>query len=158
MKSSIRFSPRMNRWFYTVFGVLFLSGALWLIEPGSWLLKIHGATAMASLVILGVMIPSHMRRGWDQRRNRVTAVVITSFCALLIVSGYGLYYWGGEESRAVISSVHSIAGCLLPVILVTHIVTGRKQKRVARPPATSRYQPTKELNEELPQAAELVLK
>ncbi len=130
MKNSIRFSPRMNRWFYSVFGVLFLSGALWLIVPGSWLLKIHGAAAMVSLVVLGVLIPSHMRRAWDQRRNRVTAVVMMTFCTSLIASGYGLYYFGGEEMRAWISAFHWIAGVVFPVALVGHIVADRRRAAV----------------------------
>ena len=133
MKTGLRFSPRMNRWFYSAFGVLFLSGGLWLLAQhgpvGTWLLRIHGAAAMLSLIILGVMIPSHMRLAWEQRRNRVTAVVMVSLCLLLVVSGYGLYYFGGEQLRSFISALHWSAGCVLPVGLLWHMVDGRKSRR-----------------------------
>lgn len=133
----------MNFWFYSAFGVLFFSGVIWLIvrylldqggfeeqdyslEP--WLLKIHGAAAMTALIILGVLIPSHIQRGWAQQRNRITAFVIVSVCLLMIVSGYGLYYCDSEQFRAWISGFHSVAGCLLPLVLIWHILSSRKDK------------------------------
>jgi protein-S-isoprenylcysteine O-methyltransferase Ste14 len=134
----------MNLWFYSIFGALFFSGVFWLLLhyfPGRQdelilqskplkpsLMKIHGAAAMAALVILGVMIPSHMRRAWDKKRNRKPALVILSAVLFLILSGYALYYFGGEEMRPWISRFHSIAGCLLPLILLWHITTGRKER------------------------------
>ncbi len=144
MRSSVRFSPRMNRWFYSVFGILFFSGVAWLgvrylgdlnnefDAPYSFLgpalLKVHGAAAMASLVVLGVLIPSHMRRAWARRRNRTAAILILACCGLLILSGYGLYYCGDENLRFLISGFHSAAGCLLPFVLIWHVISGRKSR------------------------------
>jgi len=128
----IRFSPLLNYWFYSVFGVLFLSGAIWLLirysDFAPWLLKIHGAAAMASLVILGVLIPMHMRRAWERKRNQVTGIVMVGLCLVMILSGYGLYYCGDELWRSGLSGIHSVAGGLLPLILVWHIFSGRKRK------------------------------
>ncbi|MFA5059682.1 MAG: hypothetical protein WC676_03560 [Candidatus Omnitrophota bacterium] len=148
MKNYIRFSPNLRKWFYGIFGLLFLSGFLWIVvhnflagaddfdAPQSffktWLLKIHGAGAMASLVIFGVLIPSHMRRGWQQNRNRTTAVVMILACFLLIVSGYALYYCGSEELRLFVSSFHSWVGCVLPLLLIWHIARGRKSNSAPR--------------------------
>ena len=145
MKMSVRFGRRLTIWFYGVFGVLFFSGIVWLmvhyfgIEHGNpereynsfepRLLKIHGAAAMASLVILGVLIPLHMRRAWEQRRNRITAVVMVSLCLVMVATGYGLYYCGDDQLRWWISGAHSAAGCLLPIILIWHIFSGREQKQ-----------------------------
>ena len=71
MKNRVRFSPNLRRWFYGIFGLLFFSGVAWLVTHylmgqneefggennavGPWLLKIHGAAAMASLLVLGVL-------------------------------------------------------------------------------------------------------
>ena len=145
MKSNrVRFSSRMHWWFYSILGVLFFSGVVWLVvhyyferqnefdgqysslQP--WLLRIHGAAAMGSLLMLGFLIPRHMQRAWEQQRNLVTAVVIVSLCLAMIVSGYGLYYCGSETLRSWISGFHSAAGCLLPLVLVWHIISGRKQR------------------------------
>jgi hypothetical protein len=140
----VRFSWQLRFWFYNIFGVLFLSGILWWgmhyltlsnetmnetfgwLKP--WLMRIHGATAMASLIMLGFLIPRHMQRGWAQDRNRLTAVGLVSGCLFLILSGYGLYYCGDETLRAWLSSAHSASGVLLPMILVWHIISGRAQK------------------------------
>ena len=68
---SIRLKPRLRAIFYVVFTLLFLSCVVWWIwhtwvprrgefgsEPSPWvpwLLKIHGAAAMAALVLFGVL-------------------------------------------------------------------------------------------------------
>jgi len=126
----IRFSPLLNYWFYSVFGVLFLSGVIWLLVRYSdfapWLLRIHGAAAMASLVILGVLIPAHMRRAWERKRNQVTGIIMVALCLLMILSGYGLYYCGDELLHAWWSGFHSVVGCLFPLTLVWHVFSGRK--------------------------------
>jgi len=141
-RDSLKLSSRHRRWFYLVFGVLFVSGATWLAlhrwgatetefgaqqnpaEP--WLLRLHGAAAMATLVILGTMIPLHLRRSWRARRNRRTGVVITSVCVLLIVSGYFLYYAGGDTMRRAAVYGHDVLGLALPVIVIWHIFRGRR--------------------------------
>ncbi|MCR4337615.1 MAG: hypothetical protein NUV91_07420, partial [Candidatus Omnitrophica bacterium] len=120
--SSALFSQRLKIWFYSIFGVLFFSGVIWLLvhygkadneafdgpysslEP--FLLRVHGAAAMASLLVLGVLIPTHMRRAWQQRRNRITAAVMVLACVLMIMSGYGLYYCGSDQWRTWISGFH----------------------------------------------------
>ena len=143
--AKIRFSPRMNWWFYSIFGILFLSGVLWLAlyyfgkEQGfaeihplqPWLMRIHGASAMAALVILGILIPVHMRTGWERKRNRTAGVVLVTVSLLMVISGYGLYYCGDEMMRSWISGFHNTAGCLLPVILLWHILNGRKSRKGA---------------------------
>ena len=140
----VRFSQWLNVWFYGVFSVLFFSGVIWLVvhnagtvgtegegfdgQVSPLLLKIHGAAAMGSLVILGVLIPSHMQRAWQLKRNHFPTVAIVGLCLLMAISGYGLYYCGSDAWRAWISGFHSVAGCALPLVLVWHIFSGRKRK------------------------------
>jgi len=130
----IRFSPSLNYWFYSVFAILFFSGAIWILirysDFAPWLLRIHGAAAMASLVMLGVLIPVHMRRAWERKRNQGTGIVMVALCLSMILSGYGLYYCGDELLRAWLSGFHSVSGCLLPMILVWHIFFGRKTRHI----------------------------
>jgi hypothetical protein len=81
---------------------------------------------MASLILLGFMMPIHMQKGWEQDRNRVTAIVMLVICGALIASGYGLYYCGDDDWRAWISGIHIAAGCAFPAVLAWHIFTGRR--------------------------------
>ena len=138
-------SGRHQAWLYSSFGVLFISGVLWLVlrwfsrphgdfgesahpaEP--WLLKAHGAGAMAALVILGTLIPGHVRRGWNANRNRFSGVELLILNGLMILTGYGLYYFGDEILRPAISAAHWITGLLFPAFLLWHIVRGRKLRK-----------------------------
>jgi hypothetical protein len=51
---------------------------------------------------------------------------------LLTVTGYLLYYAGGEESRAAISIAHWIAGLLVPALLAWHVLSGRSQTKATQ--------------------------
>ena len=121
--------------------VLFVTGAAWLIfhhwvrmkgefgpinhpiEP--WLLRIHGAAAMAALMILGTLIPIHMRPAWKLRRNVLTGVTLTISQFLLILTGYALYYASGEFSRSIASAFHWGLGLATPAILIWHVKIGQ---------------------------------
>ena len=74
---------RRRRWtVYGVFGVLLLTGLAWLVqhfftddggEGGAvlaWSMKLHGAAAMASLYLFGMLWGPHIRNAWVRRRNR----------------------------------------------------------------------------------------
>ncbi len=151
---------RLGRWHqgtvYGATGALVVSGIVWLVlhyffvtagdfgptlhpaEP--WMLKLHGAAAMAGLVIYGSLLPVHVRRAWAIRRNVVLGIALMAFMLLLTVTGYLLYYVGSETTRPVISAAHWVVGLVVPALLAWHIVSGRAQTRasVADPLATTR--------------------
>lgn len=85
-------------------------------EP--WWLRLHGAAVMAFLVVLGTILPGHVRRAWSLRknctesvrRNIITGILMLSLVAALALSGYALYYSGSEELRPYISTCHWVAG------------------------------------------------
>lgn len=150
-RDPLRFSRRLRWWFYSVFAALFISGAAWLailltqrssdaessIHPAQpTLMKLHGAAAMAALFLLGVLLPLHIRRGWKAGRNRSTGSVLIALCALLIVSGYALYYVGDEHTRHLSAVIHDALGVIFPASLAWHIVIGRKSRRAVPARAT----------------------
>jgi len=53
-------------------------------------MKIHGAAAMAVLVLIGMLLSAHVRFAWRARRNRANGSVFVSAFAILIITGYGL--------------------------------------------------------------------
>jgi len=91
-------------------------------------LKVHGATAFATLFALGAMSAYHVRRGWALKRNRIMGSVLTAAFTLLIVTGYALYYLVSDSSHAPISVLHWALGLGLAPILIVHIVTGRRSR------------------------------
>lgn len=85
-----------------------------------WSLVAHGAFAFAALWMFGLLWGTHIVRRWKAKRHRWSGSLLFAFVALLCVSGYLLYYVGGDESRELISKVHWIVGLALPLPFVMH--------------------------------------
>jgi hypothetical protein len=136
---------------YAVLGVLFVSGALWaywnylVLSPRdfttsskTWAMKIHGAAAMAILVLIGMLLTGHVKFAWRARRNRANGSVFLSAFAVLTITGYGLYYAGGERLRTWTSWIHLGVGLALPILLLIHIFLGRRTRRLRQSQTRSR--------------------
>jgi hypothetical protein len=106
-----------------------------------WLPRLHGLLAFFAVFGLGTLVLAHMRRAWILRKNRITGVFLSTWVGLLFASGYALYYFVERELDAYTSlmawwkaqpwliSVHWILGALLPILLLVHIVIGRRRKK-----------------------------
>ncbi len=145
----MRLSGGQRLWVVWTAAFLFATGALWLVfhyfiraqgefGPGPhplehWWLRLHGAAAMLALVVVGSLLPIHVRRGWHQRRNLPLGVALVSAVLLLTVSGYALYYAGGEQARTWISLFHWIVGLASPMVMVWHMANGRLTARRSNP-------------------------
>jgi hypothetical protein len=137
----LRLDPLLRWMLYTAFAVLFITGAGWLLaddmkESGegwqsaaAWLLMTHGGAAMAALLLLGALVPLHVRRGWLARRNRSSGTIMVTCNALFILTAFGLYYLGSESLRPWASRLHIAIGLLVPILLVVHILLGRRSRR-----------------------------
>jgi magnesium-transporting ATPase (P-type) len=137
---SIRLKRLQRYVLYAVLALLFLSGVAWaywnyLRSPGdfeisvkAWAMKIHGAAAMAILVLIGMLLVGHVRFAWRACRNRANGSIFLSAFAVLAITGYGLYYAGGEGLRAWTSWTHLVVGLALPILLLIHIFQGRRTR------------------------------
>jgi hypothetical protein len=133
---------RLQRYFlYTVLAVVFLSGVAWAywnylvgsagdseMSAKVWAMKLHGGAAMAVLVLIGMLLNEHVRLAWRAGRNRANGSVFLSAFGVLTITGYGLYYAGGERLRAWTSWIHLAIGLALPILLLIHILLGRKTR------------------------------
>lgn len=88
----------------------------------AWLMKIHGAAAMLSLVLLGSVLFQHIGAGWRLARNRSSGITILALAALLAVTGYLLYYAGDERIRSFSSLLHLAIGVIAPLLLAVHVL------------------------------------
>ena len=123
-------------WIYVIAAGVWLSGGLWLLfhyflqkqgefgpstnplEP--WWLKMHGAFAFASLWMGGLIWGVHITRFWPGRRRRWSGSILTAVFALLILTGYLLYYVADDHARPMISYIHWIIGLLCPTLFLWH--------------------------------------
>ena len=136
---------RFQRCFlYAVFALLFLSGTAWAywnylvpeprnfeLSAKAWAMKIHGAAAMVILVLVGMLLTGHVRSSWRVRRNRGNGSLFLSAFGILTITGYGLYYAGGENLRAWSSWIHLAVGLALPLLLILHIWLGKRTRPAA---------------------------
>ena len=139
----LRLNPRFRFALFGAFSALFVTGVAWLVADGLkdtssgelWqviaanLLMLHGGAAMVTLLLLGALVPLHVMRSWRRRTNRVTGSTMVTFNAVLIVTSFGLYYFGSEALRPWMSTVHTGFGIALPVLFIVHVVLGRRSSR-----------------------------
>lgn len=143
---------RLERWhrrcIYASGAALLLSGAVWLLaryglrahgqfgetvhplEP--WAMKVHGASAMVALFFLGSLLNAHIRRALKAGRNLGTGWGMVATLALLILTGFGLYYVAGEADRPLWSLLHWGVGLWLGLLTALHIVLGRRGRPAHR--------------------------
>jgi hypothetical protein len=137
LKSSFRYS------IYAAFAALFLTGTGWLVadweknlssddiwqQSAAYLLMVHGGAAMATLLLLGALIPVHLLRSWRSGNNRVSGSVMVTLNTILIVTAFGLYYLGSETVRPWMSWIHIVVGVCMPVLFALHIFLGRRRSK-----------------------------
>jgi hypothetical protein len=144
-RDSIRLKRSQRYFLYAVLALLFLSGVAWAYwnylaaSPGDFemsakacAMKIHGAAAMAILVLVGMLLTGHVRFAWRARRNRGNGSLFLGTFGILTVTGYGLYYAGGESLRAWTSWIHVTVGLALPLLLILHIWLGKRTRPAAQ--------------------------
>jgi hypothetical protein len=137
-----RLSRRQEYWVYGSGGALALSGVGWLIchyflraagfgpHPLEvWWLRLHGAAVLVFLLVLGTVLPAHVVYGWRHRMNLGTGIAVLATAALLILSGYGLYYLVDDQWRAWTSSSHWILGLFAIALVALHALRGKRAAR-----------------------------
>jgi hypothetical protein len=133
----VRLSGRFRAVLYLVVAVLFVTGAAWVVvdriawpETSTYLLRLHGGAAMAMLVLLGVLLPLHVRLGWRRKRNLPSGTVMLASNAILVGTAFGLYYTGSDTVRRWTSVLHIAIGFALPLVIASHVLLGWRSRQV----------------------------
>jgi len=129
---------------------LWLSGVVWLglhyfarqqTEFGPaphaaehWVLAAHGLFAFAGLWTFGMLWSGHIVAAWKTGRHRLSGVATASTMLVLIVTGYLLYYAGGDETRPVLSALHWAIGLVLPATYLWHRCAKDRRRKLPRGP------------------------
>lgn len=136
-RQRFRVAKRRRRALYAVFAILLVTGLVWLavhwahLEPEveapwqAWSMKLHGAAGFASLFIVGTIWTSHIRLAWQRGRNRLVGALFGGTMTLLVLTGYGLYYFNGENVRGLTEWAHWIGGMVLGLLFWLHRSRGR---------------------------------
>lgn len=139
---------RLERWhrhsIYASLLLLLSSGSVWLIvryfmrpvsqfgasihplEP--WAMRFHGGAAMLVLFFLGSLMNAHIRRAIKAGRNLASGLSLLAMLAILIISGFGLYYLADEFSRNLWSLTHWIVGLAAAAAFILHLLIGQRYR------------------------------
>ncbi len=143
---AIRLSVWHRRLTYLSTGLLVATGLAWLaldfvargradsVGPhplAHSVLAAHGAIAMVALGAYGGVLAAHVPRAWAVERNRWTGCLVAAVLAMLIATGWLLYYASSEEVHAFASACHWVVGLAVALVLPLHVVTGRRARRLA---------------------------
>lgn len=140
-RQPFRIARRRRNALYAAFVLLLLTGVAWLllrwsdVDPESqapwlaWSMKLHGAAALVATFLVGTIWSAHIRHAWTRRRNRVAGGLFGACAGLLLLTGYGLYYFNGETLRGMTEWVHWIAGLAIGLLFWLHLSYGRRGAR-----------------------------
>lgn len=138
LKEKVGLEPWHRRVFYGAFGLVWGSGALWLLIE--WFkdpelrgvrtllqtasMKAHGAAMLIYLALLGSLM-THIRRGNALKANRLSGFINIALNLALALTGWLLYYLSDEVAREWSSKIHWIIGVLALPLLCAHVLAGR---------------------------------
>jgi hypothetical protein len=137
----MRLALSLRLWLYASAAALWVTGTAWLFAHyfpsarshpeglAASSMKIHGGAAMLLLVLAGVVVALHVQGAWRERKNRVSGLVMATVLIALAVTGYLLYYAGGETARALASMAHWLPGLALPLAGAWHAIAGRRSRQ-----------------------------
>jgi hypothetical protein len=129
---------------HLTFFTLFFSGIVWLIlefknpeifrDIMVYSLRLHGAASFGFLIVFGMVLSTHISFNWQVKKNRrISGIILTIFVTILILSGYLLYYLGGEEIRAFTSYLHWISGISCSAVFAVHFFKKSKKTGIKKP-------------------------
>jgi cytochrome b561 len=86
-----------------------------------------------ALLAIGGLFVAHIPKGWSHRHQRVAGLALSALLAVLVATGYLLYYAGGETLREWSGLVHWTLGLAVPAVFIWHYVNGwRRRSRNGR--------------------------
>jgi hypothetical protein len=139
LREKVRLEPFHRRLIYVIFGVLWFSGAIWVVVE--WLkdpeleaaraplqtasMKIHGASMLIYLPMLGSVL-THIRRGVALGSNVLLGFSLIGLNAALVLTGWALYYVSNDSLREWNSLIHWVIGASTLFFLIAHVLLGRR--------------------------------
>jgi hypothetical protein len=130
---------------YAITAGVWTSGVAWLLfhyflrrqtefglEPHPlehWWLRLHGAFAFATLWLIGFLSAGHILNGWAAGRRRWSGAFLLAAACLLTITGYLLYYAGGDVFRKSTSLIHWELGIFSALLLLSHRSRGLRYVR-----------------------------
>ena len=128
---------------YLILGLLWLSGCTWFLleqffarpgrfgpTPPPWqppLLLLHGVVAIAGMYLLGWVSARHVVRWWPGRSRRWSGATLATFLALLVISGFALFFVSEDRWQRVAALSHDGLGLGVTIFGIQHWFFARRR-------------------------------
>jgi hypothetical protein len=136
-------------WFWSLLALIAITGLVLLpgmlalrLEwdvPDRWLpparvawAATHGLLAFLTLLLLGSLLPLHVRHGLRQLKNRGTGIALLATLPLLVLSGWGIYYLSDEDWARWTSELHVLIALPISALVGWHAWRARRIHRESR--------------------------
>jgi hypothetical protein len=142
-----RMPASMRNIIYVVVGGLWLSGGAWLLlqyffrSSGEFglqphplqpsLLLMHGVLAVAGTWLLGWISHGHALEGWRQQQRRFSGGGLWLLCALLVISGFALFFVTADAAQTLTTSTHEVLGVVVTIPALVHWWVRRRRFELA---------------------------
>lgn len=134
--------PTAQRWVaYVVLATVGSTGLAWTVLHEwlqlGWMLSerrlliAHGVASALGLVVVGGLVPLHIRLGLKTNRNIASGLTTLCVIAVLGLTGVMLYY-GGEDWRDGVRWIHIIIGAVACMAVPAHVWLGLKLAKRSR--------------------------
>jgi hypothetical protein len=136
LPAHVRMPARRRAAIYSILGLLWLSGCLWLLldtfgaRAGQFgktphplqpaILLLHGITAIVSMYLLGWVSARHVLGWWPTGLRRMSGSALAGFFALLTLSGFALFFLTDERWQRGSVVVHDVLGIAVTVLAIQH--------------------------------------
>jgi len=87
----------------------------------AWALKLHGAAAFLALIAFGSVLAQHAPTGLRLRQNLASGIAILAAAIALTATGYWLYYFVDDRTRALVSAAHWMVGVAAIGLVLLHL-------------------------------------
>lgn len=105
-----------------------LDASLWEL----WWRQIHGCSVPTMLVAFGMILRSHVFKGFRLGYNRFSGSLLLLTVCWLTISGWGLYYCAEDWWRHFYHQTHQWFGFGLVGLLVAHWILGYRSRRLLK--------------------------
>jgi uncharacterized membrane protein len=89
---------------------------------------IHATLSLLMAAMIGALWSIHMRAGWRRRKNHHSGLSLLVTMVLLGLTAIGIYYFGDEQYSMLSSVAHMLIGIAIPLLLLIHIILGRRSQ------------------------------
>ncbi len=138
-----RMPSRQRAAIYLVLGGLWLSGCLWLVldqffaRPGQFgpmphpwqpaILLVHGIVAIFGMYLLGWVTARHVLKWWPGRLRRLSGATLATFLALLVVTGFALFFVSDDRWQRAAATFHDVLGLAVTGFGIQHWFFARRR-------------------------------